>query len=97
MHYTPLAANGIKLKADCFILLIFKKAKEMYELKKGTNDCLFIYKDKTPIAGFHDENYAKLFYDFLNKKDQKCENCDIGKPVICEKCYEIESNFRESY
>ena len=69
----------------------------MYELKKGTNDCLFIYKDKTPIAGFHDENYAKLFYDFLNKKDQKCENCDIGKPVICEKCYEIESNFRESY
>lgn len=26
-----------------------------------------------------------------------CDNCGEGKPFICAKCYEIESNFRESY
>ena len=26
-----------------------------------------------------------------------CDNCGNGKPSICDKCYEIESNFRESY
>lgn len=26
-----------------------------------------------------------------------CDNCGEGKPVVCAKCYEIESNFRESY
>jgi hypothetical protein len=26
-----------------------------------------------------------------------CDNCGEGKPVICAKCYETESNFRESY
>lgn len=47
----------------------------MYELKKGTNDCLFIYKNKKPIAGFHDENYAELFFKFITNK-LKCNNCD---------------------
>lgn len=26
-----------------------------------------------------------------------CDNCGNGKPSICDKCYETESNFRESY
>lgn len=26
-----------------------------------------------------------------------CDNCGDGKPLICAKCYETESNFRESY
>ena len=26
-----------------------------------------------------------------------CDNCSEGKPSICSKCYETESNFRESY
>jgi Zn-dependent alcohol dehydrogenase len=26
-----------------------------------------------------------------------CDNCGEGKPMICAKCYETESNFRESY
>lgn len=26
-----------------------------------------------------------------------CDNCGEGKPLICAKCYETESNFRESY
>ena len=26
-----------------------------------------------------------------------CDNCGNGKPSICDKCYEIESNFREGY
>lgn len=26
-----------------------------------------------------------------------CDNCGEGKPVVCAKCYETESNFRESY
>lgn len=26
-----------------------------------------------------------------------CDNCGEGKPSICSKCYETESNFRESY
>jgi hypothetical protein len=26
-----------------------------------------------------------------------CDNCGEGKPAVCAKCYEIESNFRESY
>jgi hypothetical protein len=71
----------------------------MYELKKGTNDCLFIYKNKKPIAGFHDENYAKLFYQFINNK-LKCDNCDneiLENKCYCEKCYDLEYNFRESY
>lgn len=28
---------------------------------------------------------------------QICDNCGNGKPSICDKCYEIESNFREGY
>lgn len=56
----------------------------MYELKKGTNDCLFIYKDKKPIAGFHDENYAKLFYNYITNNF-----CDCGYMAIkgvCTQC-----------
>ena len=26
-----------------------------------------------------------------------CDNCGKGSPSICDKCYEVESNFRESY
>ena len=26
-----------------------------------------------------------------------CDNCGEGKPAVCAKCYETESNFRESY
>lgn len=26
-----------------------------------------------------------------------CANCGNGKPLVCAKCYETESNFRESY
>ncbi len=26
-----------------------------------------------------------------------CDNCGEGKPIVCAKCYETESNFRESY
>lgn len=59
----------------------------MYELKKGTNDCLFIYKDKKPIAGFHDENYAKLFYNYITN-EMICDNCLSNvKLTICSKCY----------
>ena len=28
---------------------------------------------------------------------QVCDNCGDGKPSICSKCYETESNFRECY
>jgi hypothetical protein len=33
----------------------------------------------------------------FNVSGEVCDNCGEGKPVICAKCYEIESNFRESY
>jgi hypothetical protein len=33
----------------------------------------------------------------FNVSGEVCDNCREGKPVICAKCYEIESNFRESY
>jgi hypothetical protein len=26
-----------------------------------------------------------------------CDNCGEGNPTVCGKCYETESNFRESY
>lgn len=26
-----------------------------------------------------------------------CDNCGDGKPLICAKCYETESNFRKGY
>jgi len=28
---------------------------------------------------------------------QVCDNCGEGKPTICQKCYDTESQFRESY
>jgi cellulose synthase/poly-beta-1,6-N-acetylglucosamine synthase-like glycosyltransferase len=33
----------------------------------------------------------------FNVSGEVCDNCGEGKPIICAKCYEIESNFRESY
>jgi cellulose synthase/poly-beta-1,6-N-acetylglucosamine synthase-like glycosyltransferase len=33
----------------------------------------------------------------FNVSGEVCDNCGEGKPVICAKCYETESNFRESY
>jgi hypothetical protein len=32
-----------------------------------------------------------------NISGEVCDNCGEGKPMICAKCYETESNFRESY
>lgn len=50
------------------------------------------------------QRYAEMYHDNeLSKLRQHdvsgsvCDNCGEGKPFICAKCYEIESNFRESY
>jgi hypothetical protein len=32
-----------------------------------------------------------------NVSGDVCDNCREDKPMICAKCYETESNFRESY
>jgi cellulose synthase/poly-beta-1,6-N-acetylglucosamine synthase-like glycosyltransferase len=33
----------------------------------------------------------------FNVSGEVCDNCGEGKPIVCAKCYETESNFRESY
>ena len=49
------------------------------------------------------EELQKVLCDFVQALRQPhvsgevCDNCGEGKPLICAKCYEIESNFRESY
>lgn len=43
-----------------------------------------------------DEAKEQLLLLF-NVSGEVCDNCGEGKPTICAKCYEIESNFRESY
>lgn len=39
--------------------------------------------------------YEQLRHHFVS--GEVCDNCGNGKPSICDKCYEIESNFREGY
>jgi hypothetical protein len=41
------------------------------------------------------EEYAALRQPPVS--GEVCDNCGNGKPSICDKCYEIESNFREGY
>lgn len=50
------------------------------------------------------EGMKKSILDAINEalrqppvSGEVCDNCGDGKPLICAKCYEIESNFRESY
>lgn len=50
------------------------------------------------------EGMKKSILDAINEalrqppvSGEVCDNCGEGKPLICAKCYEIESNFRESY
>ena len=38
-----------------------------------------------------------LLLGLFGVSGEVCDNCGEGKPVICAKCYETESNFRESY
>jgi CTP-dependent riboflavin kinase len=52
----------------------------------------------------HFEDVVKSYLEIENQalrqplvSGEVCDNCGEGKPLICAKCYETESNFRESY
>lgn len=73
------------------------------ELQKAQNiiDELF-YDDKALTQWQHSllENVISIAQTKLSQHDVSgsvCDNCGEGKPFICAKCYEIESNFRECY
>ena len=64
----------------------------------GDNMVDFFITQKVKLAS-DIMNYAKWYSQLSKEEDAvgKCDNCGEGKPTICNKCYEIESKFRECY
>jgi hypothetical protein len=57
--------------------------------------------EATSMGKLEKQAVIKSLLDLHNVVGQSeqlvCDNCEKGKPMICNECYEIESNFRESY
>lgn len=77
--------------------------KLVKEYLKETGNTDFV---NIPINGGHlqyihwleDKIQALSLGGIVGRSEQLvCNNCGEGKPIICEKCYEIESRFRECY
>lgn len=70
------------------------KADEVLKKHEDANEMHFHEVDRKWIIEAMEE-YAALRQPLVS--GEVCDNCGEGKPSICSKCYETESNFRESY
>lgn len=70
------------------------KADEILRKYEDANEMHFHEVDRKWIIDAMEE-YAALRKPLVSS--EVCNNCCDGKPSICDKCYEVESNFRESY
>lgn len=69
-------------------------ANEILKKHEDANEMHFHEVDRKWIIQAMEE-YAALRQPPVS--GEVCDNCGNGKPSICDKCYEIESNFRECY
>jgi hypothetical protein len=76
-----------------FQTIITNKYKSSNEMRKQIEEIM----NKVESGDLAYQDAVSELLLLYNVSGDVCDNCGEGKPMICAKCYETESNFRESY
>ena len=74
--------------------------KEFIKHKESKGEKAIYRVNDTRGYTYYSDDYVMWLEQQLRIHDVSgsvCDNCGEGKPAVCTKCYEIGSNFRESY